>query len=377
MFELFEGLSRARPPRYVARAVKDTSVRMPAEWAPHDAVWLAWPSHEHLWQESLPAVQEAFVSLCRAIVDLDPATGARRGEALRVLVPTAQAREDAARALAGLDATLYDVPFGDIWLRDTAPIFMDEIHADGALRGLVSARFRFNGWGEKYVLPHDAEVSKNIAASADLPERVEDFILEGGAIEVDGEGTVLTTEQCLLNPNRNPSLSRDEIEAKVKAAFGASKVLWVKEGLLNDHTDGHIDTIARFVAPGVVVAMHSESESDPNAAVLASIVAELRAMTDAKGRPLTVITVPSPGRVEDEDGEVMPASYVNFYIANTTVIVPTYGVEADARAVEAIGRIFAGRTTIGVRAKEVLEGGGAFHCISQQQPTPANKGART
>jgi agmatine deiminase len=254
---------------------------------------------------------------------------------------------------------------------------MDEIHADGALGGLVSARFRFNGWGEKYVLPHDAEVSKNIAASADLPERVEDFILEGGAIEVDGEGTVLTTEQCLLNPNRNPSLSRDEIEAKVKAAFGASKVLWVKEGLLNDHTDGHIDTIARFVAPGVVVAMHSESESDPNAAVLASIVAELRAMTDAKGRPLTVITVPSPGRVEDEDGEVMPASYVNFYIANTTVIVPTYGVEADARAVEAIGRIFAGRTTIGVRAKEVLEGGGAFHCISQQQPTPANKGART
>ncbi len=350
---------------------------MPAEWAPHDAVWLAWPSHEELWQESLPAVQEAFVALCAAIADVDPATGARRGEALRVLVPTAKAREDASKALAGLGATLYDIPFGDIWLRDTAPIFMDGLEADGSIGALISKRFRFNGWGEKYVLPHDADVSKNIAASAGVPESAEDFILEGGAIEVDGEGTVLTTEQCLLNENRNPALTRDEIEARVKAAFGASKVLWVKEGLLNDHTDGHIDTIARFVAPGVVVAMHSESDADPNARVLAQIERELRAMTDAKGRALKVITVPSPGRVEDEDGEVMPASYVNFYIANTAVIVPTYGVDADARAVEAIGRIFPDRKTIGVRAKEVLEGGGAFHCISQQQPTPARGGSRT
>jgi agmatine deiminase len=350
---------------------------MPAEWAPHDAVWLAWPSHEDLWQESLPAVQEAFVQLCRAIVDVDPATGARRGEALCVLVPTEKAREDASAALAGLHATLYDVGFGDIWLRDTAPIFMDEVREDGTLGALVSNRFVFNGWGGKYVLPFDAAVSVNIARHAGLPQIAQDFVLEGGAIEVDGEGTVLTTEQCLLNPNRNPSLTREEIEARVLRSFGASKVLWVKEGLLNDHTDGHIDTIARFIAPGVVVAMHSESDSDPNAAVLAQITDELRAMTDAKGRPLTVHTVPSPGLVQDEDGEVMPASYVNFYIANTAVIVPTYGVEADARAVEAIGKLFPGRKTVGVRAKEVLEGGGAFHCISQQQPSPARGGHRS
>lgn len=351
---------------------------MPAEWAPHDAVWLAWPSHEDLWQESLPAVQEAFVSLCRAIVDIDPKTGARRGEELRVLVPNAEAREDAHRALAGLHAKLFDIAFGDIWLRDTAPIFMDRVGEDGSLGELVSNRFLFNGWGGKYVLDHDADVSSNIAKSAGLPEIYQDFILEGGAIEVDGEGTVLTTEQCLLNANRNPKLSRAEIEALVKRSFGAEKVLWVKEGLLNDHTDGHIDTIVRFVAPGVVVTMHSESDGDPNAKVLAQIADELRSMTDAKGRALKVVTVPSPGLVEDEDGEVMPASYVNFYIANTAVIVPTYGVEADARAVSEIAKLFPGRTTIGVRAKEVLEGGGAFHCISQQQPTLASaRGDRT
>lgn len=338
---------------------------MPAEWAPHDAVWLAWPSHEELWQESLPAVQEAFTALCRAIVDVDPETGTRQGEALKVLVPTAKARADAERALVGLDASFYDCQFGDIWLRDTAPIFMER--DDGAL---VAARFRFNGWGEKYVLPYDADVSSAIAALAGLPTVAHEFILEGGAIEVDGEGTVLTTEQCLLNANRNPSLTRADIEARVKRAFGASVVLWVEEGLLNDHTDGHIDTIARFVAPGVVMCMRAESEEDPNAKVLAEIERALRKMKDARGRSLEVVTVPSPGLVEDEDGAVMPASYVNFYIGNRAVVVPTYGVEADARAVEAIAKVFAGRKTVGVRAREVLEGGGAFHCISQQQPTP-------
>jgi agmatine deiminase len=344
----------------------ETTVRMPAEWDPHDAVWLAWPSHEELWQESLPAVQEAFKSLCRAIVDIDPETGARRGEALKVLVPTAKARADAERALVGLDASFYDIGFGDIWLRDTAPIFMDRV-SDGAL---VAARFRFNGWGGKYVLPYDAEVSSAIAARSELATVTHEFILEGGAIEVDGEGTVLTTAQCLLNPNRNPGLTQADIEARVKRAFGASSVLWVKEGLLNDHTDGHIDTIARFVAPGVVMCMRAESESDPNAAVLGQIEDELRAMKDARGRSLEVITVPSPGLVEDEDGEVMPASYVNFYIGNRAVVVPTYGSDVDARAVEAISKVFAGRKTVGVRAKELLEGGGAFHCISQQQPSP-------
>lgn len=351
---------------------------MPAEWVPHEAVWLAWPSHEELWRDALAAVQDAFVRFCRAIVDIDPKTGARRGEELRVLVPHAKAREDASRALAGLHAQLYDIAFGDIWLRDTAPIFMDRVLEDGSLGELICTRFSFNGWGGKYVLDHDAEVSRNIAKSAGLPEIAHDFVLEGGAIEVDGEGTLLTTEQCLLNSNRNPTLSREEIEARIKIAFGAEKVLWLTEGLRNDHTDGHIDTIARFVAPGVVLTMHSESADDPNAKVLARIADELRSMTDAKGRALKVVTVPSPGRVEDDHGEVMPASYVNFYIANTAVIVPTYGVEADGRAVSEIAKLFPGRTTIGVRAKEVLEGGGAFHCISQQQPMPASaRGDRT
>jgi agmatine deiminase len=226
------------------------------------------------------------------------------------------------------------------------------------------------------VRPGDAEVASSIAARAGLPTIAHEFILEGGAIEVDGEGTALTTEQCLLNENRNRSLSREEIESRVREAFGVRKVLWIKEGLLNDHTDGHIDTIARFVAPGVVLCMKAESDADPNARVLAQIEAELRAMTDAAGRPLEVHTIPSPGLVADEDGEAMPASYVNFYIGDRTVVVPTYGVEADERAVASIAARFASRKTVGVRAREVLEGGGAFHCISQQQPKAPPKGAR-
>ncbi len=333
--------------------------RQPAEWDEHEATWLAWPWAGHLWEARLEAAQREWTALAQAIAW---APEGAEPEPLEILAP-AEALIDAWKATQGLDATVHGVDFGDIWMRDIAPIFLrntaDEVRP---------ACFRFNGWGEKYVLDGDAEVA---AAVAELDERapfVEPFVLEGGSVEVDGEGTVLTTRQCLLNPNRNPRLDEAGVEAILRDWLGATKVLWLDEGLLNDHTDGHIDTLARFVAPGVVVCMAPSGDDDPNAAVLDRIAAALSAMTDAAGRALRVVRVPSPGRVLSDEGDVMPASYVNFYIANHSVIVPTYGTPHDDAAVAAIAALFPDRRTVGLSARAILEGGGAFHCITQQVP---------
>jgi agmatine deiminase len=336
--------------------------RQPAEWALHASTWVAWPSAGDLWLENLAPAQVAFVAMCTALADVGP-SGAPRGERLNVLVPDDLTEAMAGGALAGLGATLHRVPFGDIWLRDTAPIFVTD--EEGRV---ASACFGFNGWGQKYVLEHDAAVSEKIALLARHDVLTHPFVLEGGSVEVDGEGTILTTRQCLLNPNRNPTLGAEAIEERVKAALGGEKTLWLGDGLENDHTDGHVDTIARFVRPGVVVCMRPSGDDDPNAAILDLIARDLEAMTDARGRRLEVVRVPSPGRVLSSEGHVMPASYVNFYIGNTTVVVPTYGAPYDAEAVREIAALFPGRRTVGIDARAILTGGGAFHCITQQEP---------
>lgn len=335
----------------------------PAEWTPHEGTFLAWPSAEDLWQDGLLPAQREFVALCEGIADWDPSHQTARGERLHLLVSDAEAKADAQRALGHLPVTYYDIPYGDIWLRDIAPIFL--VGPDGARETAV---FGFNGWGEKYVLPHDDLVASRIAERLPHPVRRTEFVLEGGSVEVDGEGTVLTTRQCLENPNRNPGRSTQELEAELAQGLGARKVLWLGDGLLNDHTDGHIDTLARFVAPGAVVCMRPASASDPNRDALLAIEETLRSMTDAAGRRLEVHTVPSPGEVLNEDGELMPASYVNFYIANTTVIVPQYGVPNDGAAVAALVPLFPSRRVFGASALAILAGGGAFHCITQQLP---------
>lgn len=333
-----------------------TGIYQPAEWAPHRACWLAWPSAANLWQEDLPAAQAEFTALARAIGE---------SENLEILVPDSSSRRAAETALRGLPVRFHDVPFGDIWVRDTGPIFA----FDGAR--LLAARFGFNGWGGKYVLPHDANVSARVAEISGLPSTVQNWVLEGGALDTDGEGTFLTTEQCLLNANRTSGgavPSRSEIEARLRDSLGAKKVIWIREGLLNDHTDGHVDTIARFTAPGVVACMQAHDDDDPNREVMVEMAALLAASTDASGRLLRVVRVPSPGRVLDEDGEIMPASYMNFYIANRSVIVPTYGTKWDELAVAEIAKLFPDRSTVGLSAKAILSGGGAFHCITQQEP---------
>jgi agmatine deiminase len=336
---------------------------MPAEWERHAACWLAWPHAADLWLENLAAAQEGFVALARGIADPDPKTGAPRGEALSVLVPSAREEATAREALGSLPVRFHHVPTGDIWLRDTAPVFVV------GPRGEVGAvRFAFNGWGKKYVLPHDDAVAERIAALSGKRTFAFAWVLEGGSVEVDGEGTCLTTRQCLLNPNRNPGMNGAAIEAGLRDALGCEKVLWLEDGLLNDHTDGHIDTLARFVAPGVVLCMEPRRADDPNRAVLEAIRRALGSMKDARGRKLEVLTVPSPGRVLDDSDLVMPASYVNFYIANTTVVVPQYGVPADEEAVRRVAEAFPQRRAVGAPAKAILAGGGAFHCITQQEP---------
>jgi agmatine deiminase len=283
-----------------------------------------------------------------------------------VLVPDT-AQEAAARAaLDGADARFHRVPFGDIWLRDTAPIFVRGVRAVEG--GVATARFRFNGWGGKYVLDHDDQVAARIAALAGLPDRRSEWVLEGGSIDVDGQGTCLTTRQCLLNPNRNPSMDARAIEEELLASLGVVKTIWLGDGLLNDHTDGHVDNVARFVGVGVALCMEARSHDDPNREALGAIARDLAASTDAHGRTLEVVRIPSPGRVTDDEGKVVPASFMNFYVGNRAVVVPTYGTPWDDEAVSAIGVLFPGREAVGIDARAILSGGGAFHCVTQQVP---------
>ncbi len=333
---------------------------LPAEWAPQAAIWLAWPAAEDLWQDNLAPAQAEFVALAEAIAWAPPGAASTP---MHLAVTDKRAAEAANSALAGLPVSLHLLPYGDIWFRDTAPLFLQ--HASGAVR---PARFRFNGWGEKYLLAHDDAVSAAVCAIDGREAFAIPFVLEGGSVEQDGEGTVLTSRQCLLNPNRNALASQADVERVLCDALGARRVLWVTEGLINDHTDGHIDTIARFVAPGEVVCMTASGDDDPNAAILDAIAHELATLTDAAGRRLKVHRIPSPGRVLDEDERVMPASYVNFLITNHSVIVPTYGTPYDEAAVAALRPLFPSRRVIGLSARAILSGGGAFHCISQQVP---------
>lgn len=324
---------------------------IPAEWQPHKAIWTAWPSAADLWGEDLEPARAEVAAMIRALAD------GGKGDKMRVLAHGREAEATAKLAL-GQNAEIIPGAFGDIWFRDTGPIFT----ADGQALG-----FKFNGWGGKYQLPHDDEVAARVALLAGAGFKQNDFILEGGAIEMDGEGTLLTTRQCLLNPNRNAHWTEEGAEVALKKALGVTKILWLDEGLANDHTDGHIDNLARFVAPGKVVCQAPFGREDPNFEVLEEIALSLAAMTDAKGRKLEVIRIPSPGVVVDEDDDPIPASHMNFLIGNSTVVVPIYSGSGDD-AVNALAPLFPGRKVVGLSSHAILTGGGSFHCITQQEP---------
>jgi agmatine deiminase len=324
------------------------SARQPAEWAPHEWVWIGFPSHPDLWEDDLDPARAEVIAFAEAV----RAGGA--GEEVR-LVAADPASVKQAQVRAGPGITVVQELFGDIWLRDTGPIILK----NGAVP--LAASFRFNGWGGKYDLEGDDTIGLRLADTADLAATRHHWVLEGGAIDADGTGLIVTTEQCLLNPNRNPGMSREDIEERLREDLGATRVLWLGEGLLNDHTDGHVDNLARFVGPGRLAIPVSAGAEDPNAAVYA----DAKARAEAFG--VEVVPLPSPGLVE-RDGEIIPASYMNFYIGNGAVVVPVYGADNDDAAVEAIGALFPGRKAVGLRADHILTGGGSFHCISQQMP---------
>ena len=316
------------------------------EWAPHEALWIGFPSDRSLWAEDLAPAQQEVVEFARAI----HADG--KGEAVW-LVTADEAAATVARKLAPFARVIHE-PFGDVWLRDTGAI------VTGSGRNRRAQGFGFNGWGGKYDLPGDDSIGERLSAEAGLAYAKADWILEGGAIDGDGSGSFITTEQCLLNSNRNPGLSRADIEERMARDLGANRIVWLDQGLANDHTDGHVDNLARFVAAGRV-AIPTAGRDDPNRAVYQDAAKRL-----AKAG-LDVVTLPSPGLIE-RDGEVVPASYMNFVIGNAAVVVPIYGAPLDEAAVDVVQAIFPDRRAIGLRADHLLTGGGSFHCISQQVP---------
>ena len=316
------------------------------EWAPHEAVWIGFPSDPELWLGDLKQAEREVAAFAEAV----HARG--KGEEVWLVAAHEGAAESAVKLAPFAEVVVKK--FGDIWLRDTGPLVL------GSGKDRRAQGFGFNGWGGKYDLEGDQDVGERLAARASLPFARADWVLEGGAIDHDGSGCVITTEQCLLNPNRN-NLTREEVEERLLADLGFEHVVWLASGLMNDHTDGHIDNLARFIAPGRV-AIPMAAEDDPNEAVYKDAAKRLGA---AK---LDIVSLPSPGRITDEDGDVIPASYMNFYIGNAAVVVPQYGAPNDRAAVNVLQALFPERVAIGLRADHILTGGGSFHCISQQVP---------
>lgn len=320
---------------------------MPSEWAPQEQLWIGFPGNPAEWPARLSDAQRQASAFADAV--------AKQGQRAILVARTG---EDAAlaRSLASLDVTIIHEPFGDIWLRDTGPIGLVDRAGDRTF-----ADFGFNGWGGKFDMAGDQDIAARLAAPTGLPINRYNWILEGGAIDTDGGGLFVTTEQCLLNPNRNPALDRRQIETLLAGALGLSKMLWLGDGLVNDHTDGHIDNLARFVAPGVIAIPEASTGNDPNAAIFAD------AADRARTFGLEVAPIPSVGLYTIDD-EVVPASYMNFCITNGAVIVPQYGAPNDAAACAAIAPFFPGRAIVGLPSDALLRGGGSFHCMSQQLP---------
>lgn len=323
---------------------------MPAEWAPHRRCWMAWPCREDFWGERLEEARETHARAARAIARFEP---------MRMIARPADAAD--ARRRLGTAAEVWELPLDDSWLRDSGPTFV----RDGAGRPAL-VDWRFNAWGEKHrPFADDDRLAGRLAERLGLRRARAPLVMEGGAFHADGEGTLLTTEQCLLHPNRNPGLSRGEIERELRRLLGAEKVIWLAGDPLDGETDGHVDGVACFLGPGRVMAEMSDDPNSPDYAALAENAARLRAATDARGRRLEVVEMPRPSFAEGWGG-----AYVNFYLANNNgAVMPAYGrPEADARALAVLRRALPGREVAQVEAAALAWGGGGVHCITQQEP---------
>ncbi|TCS63407.1 agmatine deiminase family protein [Varunaivibrio sulfuroxidans] len=330
---------------------------MPAEWREHRRCWMAWPTRAALWGGRIEAARAAYGEVARTIARFEPVT---------MVVPPAEAAQ--AHAVLGPEIDILCAPIDDSWIRDSGPTFV--IDGNG---GLAGVDWRFNGWGGKY-RPHDkdAAVAEIILKTEDIPRFAAPLILEGGSIAVDGEGTVLTTRECLLNPNRNPDLDQDEIARHLKDYLGVRKVIWLDHGVFNDETDGHVDNLACFHAPGKVLICTCDPDDGENYDRLSRNIDTLSRETDAQGRPLEITPVPLPTPMFGDDEQRLAASYINFYVANGAVIMPGFGCPEDAKARAIIAAAFPEREVIQLcaAALTILHGGGNIHCITQQQPVP-------
>lgn len=337
---------------------------MPAEWEPHRATWLSWPHNAETWPASLESVRETWL---RMICALAPT------ERVHLLVNDDDTRQRVSARLKSAGARLENIellriPTVDVWMRDYGPTFITRGSPD---RPLACNDWIFNGWGGKYrAYEQDDRVAPAIVSLLGIPAFRHDIVLEGGSIEVNGAGTCLTTEQCLLNPNRNPHLNRGEIEARLRGALGVHHVIWLGEGIAGDDTDGHIDDIARFVDPRTVVCAVETNPADENYDALQENFERLQGARDQDGRKLTVVKLPCPAAVAYEDTR-LPASYANFYVANGAVLVPVFDDPNDSAALGILQELLPDRNVIGLRCNEVVGGLGALHCVTQQEPAIA------
>lgn len=354
--ETYGALTRRLPP---GRTPAGSGYHMPAEWEPHDAVWLSWP-HDRETFSDLATVERAYIEIIATL---------RGSETVNLLVTNdaMRTRIEAMLEEEGVDTEgvrFHVTDYADVWFRDYGPTFV----VNRRTGGLAMVDWTFNAWGEKYPdLMKDTGIPLVMNRELGLPVFTPGIVLEGGSIEVNGCGTVLVTEACLLNPNRNPHLSQSEVEGYLEAYLGADHVVWLKQGVAGDDTDGHIDDIARFVDARTVLCAVEENEDDENYAVLQENLAILRSSTDQDGNPLRVVPLPMPGKVGGE--ERLPASYANFYIGNTVVLVPVFGHPNDEAALARIRGFFPDREVVGIDCTAMVEGFGAIHCISQQQPS--------
>lgn len=335
---------------------------MPAEWEPHEATWLSWPHKEESWPGAFEPVPEIFVQLTKHLSG---------SELVRINVADEDFAESVRALLkkggVNLDRVRFHLnPTNDAWCRDHGPIYV--VRDVNGKRERAINDWGYNAWGNKYP-PYDLDdvVPTRIAAESGEPLFEPGIVMEGGSLDVNGRGTLLTTEACLLNPNRNPQLTRQRIEQYLEEYLGVSQILWLGEGIVGDDTDGHIDDLSRFVSPDTIVTVIEEDPQDDNYAPLEDNYQRLREMKDPKGKPFRILTLPMPDAIYFGD-QRLPASYANFYIANGSILVPTYRSKNDARACEILQSCFPNRPVVGIDCKDLIWGLGSIHCVTQQQP---------
>jgi len=332
----------------------------PAEWVPHTATWLSWPHKEESWPGKIETIYKPYCEFVKALAE---------GELVRINVKDAPMEAFAKSELTkvGVDLTkveFFHFPTNDAWCRDHGPAFLINL----ATKQKAVIDWGYNAWGDKYP-PYDLDdvIPTKIGNQFNLPVYNPGIVMEGGSVDFNGAGTILTTTACLLNKNRNPHLNQEEIESYLKNYYGAQQILWLGDGIVGDDTDGHIDDITRFVNENTVVTVVEENEADENYHILQENLATLKTFKLINGKPLNIIELPMPAAVV-YDGQRLPASYANFYIGNAAVVVPTYRDKNDAKALEILIQCFPDRKVIGIDSTDIIWGLGSFHCLSQQEP---------